>query len=94
MCFVGQRSRQQVVAAVVVVVAKVHSHERKRLAIVVIRHAGRQRDFLEGAVAAVAEQEVRHRVVGDKCIEAAVSVEISEGYPHALALVRRDSGLP
>src|SRR5262249_46964345 len=55
------------------------------------RDAGRNSHFLEGAVSAIHEEEVLHRVVGDEDVGPSVAVVIETDYAEAVALLRADS---
>ena len=81
----GQGREDKIRKPVVIEIAEVHAHGRNRLAVVRQRHARRQRDLRERAVAVVAEEKIRLRVVGDEDVREAVAVVIRNRETHAFA---------
>ena len=75
----------EVEAAVAVHVAEVDAHAGLGPAAHVGGRAGQGRDVLEGAVAAVVQQRVVHRVVGHVEVRPAVVVEVGEEQAQAVA---------
>ena len=70
--------------AVVADLGDVDAHPGSGVAVAVVGDPQGGADFLEAAVAAVAEGEVAHRVVGDDQVEAAILVEVGEGHAERL----------
>ncbi|HEU4401055.1 MAG TPA: hypothetical protein VFT43_03015 [Candidatus Polarisedimenticolia bacterium] len=88
-----QVGHEEVEAAVVVVVGHVGPHAGLRQAVLGERHAGQLADLLEGAVAAVAPEEVRRVVVGDVEVLVAVVVVVAPDDPEPLARAVDHAGL-
>jgi hypothetical protein len=78
--------------AVVVDVAEVRAHAGESIAIGRVGNAGSDGDLFEFFSADIAEEKVGHGVVGDKGIEKAVAIEVSEGNAHAFAEKGVDAG--
>ncbi len=83
---------EQVLPAVLVEVGGIDAHARPRLAVGREAHLGRQADLLPLAAAAVHEQEVLHRVVGDEQVELPVVVQVGGDDAEALAEGALDVG--
>jgi hypothetical protein len=79
--------------SVVVDVAEVGAHAGEGVAIGRVSNAGRNGDLFEFLSADIVEEKVGHGVVGDKGIEKAIAIEVSEGDAHALAEEGVDAGL-
>ena len=69
----GEVGDHQIEPAVVVVVGPISAHAGLRVAVLVVGDARLDGDLGEAA-AVVAEQEVRHRIVGDEQVRVAVAV--------------------
>src|SRR5262249_32596380 len=89
----AERGYRDVGKSVVIVVAEVGAHAGHGLAMVQQRHARRETDLLERAVAAVVKQKVRQVVISDKNIGKTVAVVIGECNTHPAPAERRDSRL-
>src|SRR5260221_1923366 len=67
---------EQILPAVLIEVGSVHAHSGSRVALLAECDARRQADLLEFAVAAVAEEKILNRIVGDEEIHPAVIVDV------------------
>src|SRR5205807_8514228 len=83
---------EQVFPTVVVQIACVHAHSGAGLAVVAETDLRGQRYLLPFAIAAVYEQEILHRVVGDEEIHPSVIIDVRSYYAEALAHRPRDVG--
>src|SRR5205823_13016622 len=77
--------------AVVVVIAKVHTHARHWPSARRNGYAGHQSHFLEGAVAAIVKQIIGNGVVRNEHVHESVAVVIGERDAHAFAHVLPDT---
>ena len=82
----------QVGPSVAVEIREHRPHGGSALAILSVRHAGRERDLFEGPVLLVVEQEILGLVVGHVNIGVAVQVEIGRRHAHGAALEFGDAG--
>jgi hypothetical protein len=90
---IGQSGDEGIFTAVVIVIAKVETHGRDGIAILVVGDAGGQALLAERAVALVVKQEVGHRIVRDHHVQPPIAVVVSEGQAHAFAKVSGDARL-
>src|ERR1700686_4304562 len=72
----GEGIREDVGPAVVVVVGEVRTHSRETASVRIVGGASFERDLLERAVASIAKQLLRHRVVRHKDVWPAVAIEV------------------
>ena len=84
---VGEVGDEELGKAVAVDVLGVDAHARLRLAVHVVGGARELGGVVEGAVAAVEEEEVRVHVVGDVEVDQAVVVEVGRHHAEAVAVV-------
>ena len=82
---------EEIEAAVAVVVAEIGAHPRAGRAVGRHADAGRQRRFLEHAVAFVVVQKIRRRVVGHENIRPPVIVVVADDDAEAVAAVAADA---
>ena len=84
-CFVFDRGMPDVRQAIVVQVAEVGAHSRKRRPLVVVGHACLKAHLLKSLSSEIVKQEVRAVVVGHKHVEKSVAVVIRKHDSHSLA---------
>jgi hypothetical protein len=82
--FVGEVPDRHAERVVVAKEAAVDSHRPARVAVAVERNSGLRADLFEGAVAAITQQKVLHRVVRNDEIHPAVLIEIDRRQPQRL----------
>ena len=88
--FVGEVGDEEIETAVVVDVTQVRPHRRHGCAELVERHTPRRGDVLERAIAAIAKQEIRLRIVRHEHVRPSIVVHIPNGRTHALSEMTPD----
>src|SRR5436190_24192707 len=69
-------SNKEILQTISVVIGRIHTHTRTRVAIGRISYSRLESNLLEPGVPAIDEQEIRNRVIGNKQIQQSVVVDI------------------
>ncbi len=77
---VGHVGDDNIRPPVIIVIAEICTHPRKRFSVFVVAHSRRERNICKAPVVVVAIQKTLHGIVGGVNIHPAVAIKIGEGY--------------
>src|SRR5207247_9220839 len=87
----GERIDKNIGLTVIVVIGEVETHPGECEAVLIVGQPGRNADVFEGAVAAVQEELLRERIVGNQNVGPAVIIEIMDSDTESLARSRGET---